>query len=114
MTRLLSWRGSSLIYFWSFPRSPNRPQHPPHYNKMRHLWAELHEHRDAWPFHYPVNKDEVQDYYSVIKDPMGGLRNAMVVWWWCVVVVVVMVRCSVGFAGRVGIELAVLWLSDKR
>ncbi|OZJ06190.1 hypothetical protein BZG36_01006 [Bifiguratus adelaidae] len=49
---------------------PIRPQHPPHYNQMRHLVTELSGHRDSWPFAQPVNAQEVTDYYEVIKEPM--------------------------------------------
>ena len=27
-------------------------------------------HQSAWPFQHPVNKDDVADYYDVIKEPM--------------------------------------------
>lgn len=29
------------------------------------------EHESSWPFHEPVDPDEVPDYYTVIKDPIG-------------------------------------------
>ncbi|CEI92456.1 Putative Histone acetyltransferase-like protein [Rhizopus microsporus] len=48
----------------------NRPRHPSHYNQMRHLVNELRAHPHSWPFHDPVNADEVTDYYEVIKEPM--------------------------------------------
>ncbi|KAI9483024.1 MAG: hypothetical protein EXX96DRAFT_477298 [Benjaminiella poitrasii] len=48
----------------------NRPRHPPHYNQMRHLVSELRAHPHSWPFHEPVNADEVADYYEVIAEPM--------------------------------------------
>ncbi|CAG9462932.1 unnamed protein product [Pedinophyceae sp. YPF-701] len=32
--------------------------------------AAVSQHADAWPFHEPVNGDEVPDYYEVIKDPI--------------------------------------------
>jgi len=25
----------------------------------------------SWPFHEPVSKEEVPDYYVIISDPMG-------------------------------------------
>jgi len=31
---------------------------------------EMQRNDDAWPFREPVSKDEVPDYYQVIKDPM--------------------------------------------
>ena len=30
----------------------------------------MQNHSSAWPFLQPVNKDEVADYYDVIKEPM--------------------------------------------
>lgn len=30
----------------------------------------------AWPFLEPVDPNEVPDYYTVIKDPMGTLANS--------------------------------------
>lgn len=38
---------------------------------MRRILAELQAHPLAWAFLQPVNGDEVADYYSVIKQPMG-------------------------------------------
>ena len=33
----------------------------------------IREHPSSWPFHHPVNREEVADYYDVIKDPIGML-----------------------------------------
>ena len=30
----------------------------------------MQNHTAAWPFTHPVNKDEVPDYYELIKEPM--------------------------------------------
>jgi histone acetyltransferase len=30
----------------------------------------LKQHQSAWPFKEPVNREEVKDYYDVIKEPM--------------------------------------------
>lgn len=38
---------------------------------MRHLVSELRAHPHSWPFHEPVNAEEVVDYYEIITDPMG-------------------------------------------
>lgn len=43
----------------------------PQYTAMRRILAELQAHPLAWAFLQPVNGDEVADYYSVIKQPMG-------------------------------------------
>lgn len=47
-----------------------QPRHGPNYNQLLHLLNDLQNHSAAWPFLQPVNKDEVPDYYDVIKDPM--------------------------------------------
>ncbi|KAM9904358.1 hypothetical protein OXX69_007583, partial [Metschnikowia pulcherrima] len=47
-----------------------KPKRGPHYNFMVTLLSELTNHPSAWPFAVPVNKDEVGDYYDVIKEPM--------------------------------------------
>ena len=47
-----------------------QPRHGPNYNALLHLLNDMQNHQHAWPFLQPVNKDEVQDYYEVIKEPM--------------------------------------------
>ena len=47
-----------------------KPKRGPHYNFMVSLFSELTNHPSAWPFAVPVNKEEVADYYEVIKEPM--------------------------------------------
>lgn len=47
-----------------------KPKRGPHYNFMVTLLSELTNHPLAWPFAIPVNKEEVGDYYDVIKEPM--------------------------------------------
>ncbi|KAK9711287.1 histone acetyltransferase, variant 3 [Basidiobolus ranarum] len=37
---------------------------------MQQLVADLQVHASAWPFHHPVNRNEVADYYDVITEPM--------------------------------------------
>lgn len=37
---------------------------------MQQLLSDMQNHPSAWPFAQPVNRDEVQDYYEVIKEPM--------------------------------------------
>ena len=47
-----------------------QPRHGPNYNQLLHLLNDLQNHQSAWPFVHPVNRDEVADYYEVIKEPM--------------------------------------------
>lgn len=47
-----------------------KPKRGPHYNFMVTLFSEMTNHPSAWPFAVPVNKEEVPDYYEVIKEPM--------------------------------------------
>lgn len=47
-----------------------KPKRGPHYTFMVTLLSELTNHPLAWPFASPVNKEEVGDYYEVIKEPM--------------------------------------------
>lgn len=47
-----------------------QPRHGPNYNQLLHLLNDLQNHNSAWPFLNPVNRDEVADYYEVIKEPM--------------------------------------------
>ncbi|CAK9437367.1 uncharacterized protein LODBEIA_P17450 [Lodderomyces beijingensis] len=47
-----------------------KPKRGPHYNFMVTLFSDMQNHPSAWPFAVPVNKDEVPDYYEVIKEPM--------------------------------------------
>ncbi|SPO02121.1 probable histone acetyltransferase [Cephalotrichum gorgonifer] len=47
-----------------------QPRHGPNYNQLLHLLNDLQNHQAAWPFLVPVNKDDVADYYEVIKEPM--------------------------------------------
>ncbi|KAF8331076.1 Bromodomain-containing protein [Cantharellus anzutake] len=47
-----------------------RPVRNADHTAMRKLLSELQGHADAWPFLLPVNKNEVTDYYDVIKNPM--------------------------------------------
>jgi histone acetyltransferase len=46
------------------------PKHGPNYNALLHLLNDMQNNTNAWPFQQPVNKDEVPDYYDVIKQPM--------------------------------------------
>lgn len=46
------------------------PRHGPNYNQLLHLLNDMQNNSNAWPFQQPVNKDEVLDYYDVIKEPM--------------------------------------------
>ncbi|PVH71358.1 histone acetyltransferase GCN5-like protein [Cadophora sp. DSE1049] len=46
------------------------PRHGPHFNQLRRFLGEIQNHKQAWPFLNPVNRDEVPDYYNVITSPM--------------------------------------------
>ncbi|KAI1825791.1 histone acetyltransferase GCN5-like protein [Xylaria intraflava] len=46
------------------------PRHGPHFNQLRRFLYQLQNHKQAWPFLNPVNRDEVPDYYNVITAPM--------------------------------------------
>lgn len=47
-----------------------RPKRGPHFALMQHLLSEMQNNAAAWPFLQPVNREEVPDYYEVIKEPM--------------------------------------------
>ena len=47
-----------------------QPRRNPSYSTLLHLLNEMQSNTNAWPFLQPVNKDEVLDYYDVIKEPM--------------------------------------------
>ncbi|KAG4305193.1 hypothetical protein PORY_001363 [Pneumocystis oryctolagi] len=47
-----------------------RPKRAVFFPTLQHLLVEMQNHPSAWPFVQPVNKDEVPDYYDVIKEPM--------------------------------------------
>ena len=38
----------------------------------------LSYHIQSWPFREPVNKEDVADYYEIIKDPIGNLTRFFV------------------------------------
>lgn len=46
------------------------PRRGPHYIELRRFLNNIQNHKHAWPFLSPVNKDEVPDYYNVITSPM--------------------------------------------
>lgn len=46
------------------------PRHGPHFNEFRRFLNQIQNHKQAWPFLNPVNRDEVPDYYDVITSPM--------------------------------------------
>lgn len=51
-------------------REAREPRHGPHFNELRRFLNQIQNHKQAWPFLKPVNKDEVLDYYKVIESPM--------------------------------------------
>ncbi|KXX73434.1 Histone acetyltransferase GCN5 [Madurella mycetomatis] len=46
------------------------PRRGPHFNELRRFLYQIQNHKQAWPFLNPVNRDEVPDYYNVITSPM--------------------------------------------
>lgn len=46
------------------------PRRGPHFNELRRLLDQVQNHKQAWPFLHPVNRDEVPDYYNAITTPM--------------------------------------------
>lgn len=38
---------------------------------LTNILSLLKKHSFAWPFEKPVNKDDVADYYDIVKEPMG-------------------------------------------
>ncbi|KAH6636605.1 Bromodomain-containing protein [Chaetomium tenue] len=46
------------------------PRHGPHFNELRRFLYQIQNHKQAWPFLNPVNRDEVPDYYKYIASPM--------------------------------------------
>ena len=47
-----------------------RPKRGPAHATMQHLLTDMQNHPSSWAFQNPVNKEEVTDYYDVIKQPM--------------------------------------------
>ncbi|KAG8936839.1 histone acetyltransferase [Tulasnella sp. 419] len=47
-----------------------QPSRGPHFKAMQRLLVELQQHGAAWAFQHPVLKEDVPDYYDVIKKPM--------------------------------------------
>ena len=47
-----------------------QPRRGPNYRQLLHLLNAMQNFHSAWPFVKPVDKDEVADYYDVIKEPM--------------------------------------------
>jgi histone acetyltransferase len=47
-----------------------QPRHGPNHSQLLHLLNDMQNHQASWPFLTPVNKDDVADYYEVIKEPM--------------------------------------------
>lgn len=46
------------------------PRRGPHFNVFRMFLYQIQNHKQAWPFLKPVDRDEVPDYYKVITSPM--------------------------------------------
>ncbi|KDQ21863.1 hypothetical protein BOTBODRAFT_215473 [Botryobasidium botryosum FD-172 SS1] len=48
----------------------SRPSRGPQHNVMQRLLAELQAHPSGWAFHEPVSREDVPDYFDVIRKPM--------------------------------------------
>ena len=46
------------------------PRRGAHFNELRRFLCQIQNHKQAWPFLNPVNKDEVPEYYTTIESPM--------------------------------------------
>ncbi|KAF2425761.1 histone acetyltransferase GCN5 [Tothia fuscella] len=46
------------------------PRRGPHFNQLQRFLYQIQNHKEAWPFLKPVDKDEVPDYYNIITLPM--------------------------------------------
>jgi histone acetyltransferase len=46
------------------------PRHGPHFNEFRRFLYQIQNHKQAWPFLHPVNRDEIPEYYKAIAQPM--------------------------------------------
>ena len=68
-----SQQGERVLMFLCSTQVPRRN---PDFAYMERLLADLKSHSKAWPFLKPVNKDEVADYYDVIKEPMGAFLSS--------------------------------------
>jgi histone acetyltransferase len=40
-------------------------------NYLARLLSDLVAHAQSWPFREPVKREDVPDYYDVIRNPMG-------------------------------------------
>lgn len=47
-----------------------QPRRGPRFNELQRFLSQIQNHKQAWPFLTPVNRDEVPDYYNVITSPM--------------------------------------------
>jgi hypothetical protein len=47
----------------------------PLYILFTQLLDEMRGHANSWPFMEPVDRNQVKDYYEVIKDPMGMMSS---------------------------------------
>ncbi|KAF7984193.1 hypothetical protein HWV62_15966 [Athelia sp. TMB] len=47
------------------------PRRSAEHTFLQHLLSDLQGHSQAWPFLHPVPAEDVEDYYDVIKRPMG-------------------------------------------
>ncbi|KAK4138784.1 histone acetyltransferase GCN5 [Trichocladium antarcticum] len=46
------------------------PRRGPYLHELRRFLYQIQNHKQAWPFLHPVDRDEVPDYYNIIAAPM--------------------------------------------
>jgi len=52
------------------PNKPTREEAVAMQMQCRDVLNAIRDHSSSWPFHIAVNRQEVPDYYEIIKDPM--------------------------------------------
>lgn len=67
----------SYIFWQTIPStikltfSMRQPRRNPDHVLLQHVLNDMQNEPSAWPFVKPVDKNVVEDYYNVIKEPMG-------------------------------------------
>ncbi|OIR58663.1 MAG: histone acetyltransferase GCN5 [Amphiamblys sp. WSBS2006] len=56
---------------WAPPTAQTpKTAHQKEQERMRRIFSAVKQHPSSWPFHHPVPKKNVPDYYEIIKSPM--------------------------------------------